>query len=86
MNIVLWIIFGALVGWVASIIMGTNDRQGALGNILVGIVGSLIGGFIGRTLWGEGVTGFNFISFLIALGGALLFTAALQMFSHNKTI
>ena len=46
MNIILWIIFGALAGWIASMIMGTNAQMGALANIIVGIVGALIGGFL----------------------------------------
>ena len=41
MNIILWIIFGALAGWIASMIMGTNAQMGALANIIVGIVGAV---------------------------------------------
>ena len=40
MNIILWIILGALAGWIASMIAGTDARQGALGNIVVGILGA----------------------------------------------
>ena len=72
MNLIVWIIFGALVGWVASLIAGTDAQQGALANILIGIVGALIGGFIARRFGAEGVTGFNLMSFLIALAGAIL--------------
>ena len=43
-GIVSWIVIGALAGWVASLIMGTNDRQGCLLDIVVGIVGAFIGG------------------------------------------
>lgn len=42
-NIILWIVFGALAGWLASVIMKTNASMGALANIIVGIVGALIG-------------------------------------------
>jgi uncharacterized membrane protein YeaQ/YmgE (transglycosylase-associated protein family) len=48
MGIIGWLIFGAIIGWLASKIMGTDAQQGALLNIIVGIVGALIGGF----LWG----------------------------------
>ena len=48
MGIIGWLIFGAIVGWIASKIMGTDAQQGALLNIIVGIVGALLGGF----LWG----------------------------------
>lgn len=72
MGIIAWIIFGALIGWIASKIMGTDYEQGAVGNIIVGIVGALIGGFV-MSFFGEtGVTGFNVYSFLVALLGAIV--------------
>lgn len=70
MGIIAWIIFGALVGWVASLIMKTDEEQGALLNIVVGIIGAFIGGFIMSLFNGEGVTGFNIPSLLVALLGA----------------
>ena len=45
-SLILWLLFGALIGWLASIVMKTNGQQGALLNIVVGIVGAFIGGFI----------------------------------------
>jgi uncharacterized membrane protein YeaQ/YmgE (transglycosylase-associated protein family) len=45
-SLILWLLFGALVGWLASIVMNTNGQQGALLNIVVGIIGAFIGGFI----------------------------------------
>lgn len=72
MGIILWIIFGALVGWIASLIMKTDAQQGALLNIVVGIVGAMIGGFIMSFLGKSGVTGFNLYSFLVALLGAVV--------------
>lgn len=71
-NIVVWIIFGALAGWLASIIMKTDASMGAGANIIVGIVGALIGGFIMNSLGGAGVTGFNLYSLLVAIGGAVV--------------
>ena len=49
-NILVWIILGALAGWIASMIMGRNAQMGALANIVVGIVGALIGGFLMNAL------------------------------------
>jgi uncharacterized membrane protein YeaQ/YmgE (transglycosylase-associated protein family) len=72
MGIILWVIFGALVGWVASMVMGTNAEQGALLNIAVGIIGALIGGFIMNFLGHGGVDGFNLYSLLVALLGAVV--------------
>jgi uncharacterized membrane protein YeaQ/YmgE (transglycosylase-associated protein family) len=53
MGIIGWLIFGAIVGWVASKIMGTDAQQGALLNIIVGIVGALLGGFLWRLITGN---------------------------------
>lgn len=72
MNIILWIIFGALAGWIASIIMGTDKRQGALMNIVVGIIGAFIGGFLMSLLGFPGVTGFDIYSLLVAILGAVV--------------
>jgi len=72
MGIIGWIVLGGLAGWVASMIMGNNAQQGLLGNIVVGIIGALIGGFLVGMLGGEGITGFNLWSFLVALLGAVV--------------
>lgn len=79
MNFILWIIFGALAGWIASIIMGKNKKMGAIANIVVGIVGAFIGGWIMSFFGAQGVTGFNLPSLLVAIGGAvvLLFVVGL---------
>ena len=59
MGIILWIIFGALVGWIASLIMKTDSQQGAVLNIIIGIVGAVIGGWIMSSLGESGISGFN---------------------------
>jgi uncharacterized membrane protein YeaQ/YmgE (transglycosylase-associated protein family) len=82
-NIIAWIIFGALAGWIASIIMKTNAEQGAIGNIVVGIVGAFIGGFLVRTLTGSDVNGFNLGSLIVAIVGAVLLLGAVKMFKRS---
>jgi uncharacterized membrane protein YeaQ/YmgE (transglycosylase-associated protein family) len=72
MNIILWIVFGALAGWIASMIMGTNAQMGALANIIVGIIGAVIGGLIMNAFGAQGVTGFNLPSMLVAIVGAVV--------------
>ena len=72
MGIILWIIFGGLAGWVASMIAGNNKEQGIIGNVVVGIVGAFVGGFIASLLFDKGITGFDLYSFLVAVGGATL--------------
>jgi uncharacterized membrane protein YeaQ/YmgE (transglycosylase-associated protein family) len=79
MGIILWIIFGALVGWIASLIMKTDAQQGALLNIVVGIVGAVIGGWIMGSVGQTGVTGFNIYSFLVSLLGAIILIAIVRL-------
>lgn len=79
MGIILWIVFGALVGWIASLIMKTNGQQGLLLDIVVGIAGAVLGGWI-MSMLGEGdVSGFNLYSFLVALLGAVILLAIVKM-------
>jgi uncharacterized membrane protein YeaQ/YmgE (transglycosylase-associated protein family) len=80
LNIILWTIFGAIAGWIASIIMRTNAEQGAVANVVVGIVGAIIGGWIAKTLTGNDVTGFNLPSLIIAIIGAVVLLAILKAF------
>jgi len=84
MNVLMWILFGALVGWLASLIMKTDAEQGAIGNIVVGIVGAFLGGIIARVFGGSGVTGFNLGSLLIAILGSIILLFFLRMFSSPK--
>jgi uncharacterized membrane protein YeaQ/YmgE (transglycosylase-associated protein family) len=84
MGILSWIILGALAGWVASIIMGKNASMGAIANIVVGIAGAFIGGFVMSRIGGYEVTGFNFTSFLVALVGAVILLAIINLFSKGK--
>lgn len=78
MGILLWIIFGALVGWIASIIMKTDAEQGAFLNIIVGIVGAVLGGWIMSFFGQGGITGFNLYSFIVALIGAVVLIAIVR--------
>ncbi len=81
MGIILWIILGALAGWIASMIMGTNDQQGAVGNIIVGIIGAVIGGFLMQLFGASGITGFNLYSMVVAIGGAIVLLAIYKAFT-----
>lgn len=84
LDIILWIIFGGVAGWIASMIMGTNAQQGILGNIIIGILGAFIGGFIMRGITGDEVTGFNFMSLVVAVIGAVLLLAIVKLFRGGK--
>jgi uncharacterized membrane protein YeaQ/YmgE (transglycosylase-associated protein family) len=70
MGILLWILFGALAGWIASMIMSTN--AGAMMDIIMGIVGAVVGGFLMNLFGQSGVTGFNLYSMIVAVIGAIV--------------
>jgi uncharacterized membrane protein YeaQ/YmgE (transglycosylase-associated protein family) len=81
-GIISWIIFGALAGWVASMIAGDNARQGWLGNIIVGIVGAFIGGLLFAALLGGGTftLGWSIGSFVAAVIGAVILLFIIRLF------
>lgn len=63
------------MGWIASMIMGTDAQQGAIMNIVVGIVGAVLGGWLFSLFGAQGVEGFNIYSFIVALIGAVVLLA-----------
>lgn len=77
MNIIILIIFGAIVGWVASIIVGTPD--GLIVDIIVGILGSIIGGWLMSFFNSSGVDGFDIYSFLVALLGSVVLLSIVKV-------
>lgn len=79
MGLLSWIIFGALAGWVASMIAGRNDQMGCITNIIVGVIGAMVGGWISTFFGGPPVTGFNLSSFLVAVLGAVVFLGVLNL-------
>lgn len=70
MGIILWIVFGGLVGLVASLLTGSGG--GLIRDIIIGIIGAVIGGWIMSLISKTGITGFNLYSFLVALLGAVV--------------
>ena len=72
MGIVLWIIFGALAGWIASVIMKTDSNQGTIRDIIMGVIGAVVGGFLMGLIGQSGVTGFNLYSLAVAVIGAVV--------------
>ncbi len=73
MSIIAWIVFGAIAGWIASIIAGTNRRQGCLTNIVVGVIGAFVGGLLMEIITGRGFSfDFSLPSFVVAILGAVV--------------
>lgn len=83
MNIIIWIIFGAIAGWIASMVMKTDAQQGLLMDIILGIIGAVVGGFLMNMLGQPGVTGFNLYSFLVAIVGAIIVIGAGRMLTRH---
>lgn len=79
-GIIIWIIVGAIAGWLASIVMKTNAQQGLVMDIIVGIIGGFIGGWVlGLLGVGGEVTGFNIASILTAFIGAVILLGLLRL-------
>jgi uncharacterized membrane protein YeaQ/YmgE (transglycosylase-associated protein family) len=70
MNIILWVILGAVAGWIADMVMKSD--HGVIEDIILGIVGAFVGGFILNFLGQSGVTGFNIYSLIVAVIGAVV--------------
>lgn len=84
LGIIAWIVFGGLAGYIASLIMRTNEEQGAVGNVIVGIVGAIIGGWLMEALGGQGTTGFNFYSLIVAIVGAVILLWVVSLFRGGR--
>ncbi len=87
-NFILWLLFGALVGWLASIVMRTDARQGALMNIIVGIVGAFLGGLIFSILPGTNTNinngDFSLVSLLVSFIGAVVLLAIVNLATRGR--
>lgn len=84
MGIIAWIVFGLLAGIVAKMLMPGNDPGGCIVTMLIGIAGAFVGGFIGSRLGFGTVTEFDFRSFLIAVGGAVLLLVIYRLVAKRQ--
>jgi len=76
MGLLAWIVFGALAGWLAGLIAGTQRRQGCLLNVIIGVLGAFIGGLLMRVLTGHPYwIGFDLQSFAVAVIGSVILLA-----------
>lgn len=80
-----WIVFGALAGWVASIITGRNNRQGCITNIIVGVVGAFLGGLLYSLVFGGSFTvQWSLTAFVVAVLGAVVLLLVVGMFTRRR--
>lgn len=86
MGILVWLIVGGVVGWLASIVMRTDAQQGILLNVVVGIVGALLAGFIVSPMIGVGTIneGISVATFLVSLVGAVILLAIVNLFRRGR--
>jgi uncharacterized membrane protein YeaQ/YmgE (transglycosylase-associated protein family) len=82
----IWLIVGGVVGWLASLIMRTDAQQGILLNVVVGIIGALIGGWVISPMVGVGTIneGLSIGSFLVSLVGAVVLLAIVNLFRRGR--
>jgi len=85
MSILIWIAFGAIVGWLASLIMKTDEDQGVIANIMIGIIGAFLGGAISRLIGGAPVGGFSLANLLMAVIGAVVLLFFIKILSGDKS-
>ena len=85
-NLILWLVIGGVVGWLASIIMRRDAQQGILLNVIVGIVGALIAGWVLSPLFGVPTIneGFSIGSVFISLVGAVILLAIVNLFTRGR--
>ncbi len=84
MNLIIWLLVGGVIGWIASMIMGTNSRQGIILNVVVGIVGSFLGGLFLSRLFGASTINqgnFSLSGMLVSLLGAIILLAFVKLLS-----
>jgi uncharacterized membrane protein YeaQ/YmgE (transglycosylase-associated protein family) len=86
MSIIIWLIVGGIVGWLASLIMRTDGQQGVILNVIVGIVGALLAGWLISPLVGVGTInqGISIASIVVSLMGAIILLAIANLFRRGR--
>jgi uncharacterized membrane protein YeaQ/YmgE (transglycosylase-associated protein family) len=85
-NIIIWLVMGGVVGWIASMIMRTDAQQGVLLNVIVGIVGAVLAGWIISPLVGVPTINqdaFSFGAIIVSLVGAVILLAVVNLFRRG---
>lgn len=86
MNLILWLVVGGLIGWIASLVMKTDGQQGVFLNVVVGVVGALLGGWLLSPLVGAGTVNqgdFSIKGLLVSFGGAIILLFVVNLFRRG---
>jgi len=86
-NFIVWLILGGVIGWLASLVMKTDAQQGVILNVVVGIVGAAIGGFVISPMVGVGTINQNVFSvgaLLVSFLGAVILLAIVNLFRRGS--
>lgn len=86
MNFIIWLLLGGVIGWVASMVMKTDGQQGIILNVVVGVVGAMLGGWLISPLVGVGTINqdnFSLPSMAVSLVGALILLAIVNLFRRG---
>lgn len=78
MSIIGWFVIGGLAGWIASYLM--KEPHGCVMNVIIGVIGAALGGFLFTLIGGQGFSGFNLWSLLVAVVGAVVLLAIVRAF------
>jgi len=87
MNLIIWLVVGGVLGWLASLVMRTDGQQGIFLNIVVGIIGALIAGFVIAPMFGTGTintSDFSLSGLLVSFIGALVLLAIVNLFRRGS--
>ena len=88
MNLIIWLIVGGIIGWLASLVMKTDAQQGVLLNVVVGVIGAMLGGWLLSPLLGAGTVyqgDFSLMGLLVSFGGAIILLVVVNLFRRGAT-
>ena len=86
MNVIVWLVVGGVIGWLASLVMKTDNQQGILLNVVVGIVGAVVAGWVISPLVGAGTINqgnFSLSSLVVSFVGAVILLAIVKLFRRG---
>jgi uncharacterized membrane protein YeaQ/YmgE (transglycosylase-associated protein family) len=87
MNLIVWLFVGGIIGWLASLVMRTDARQGVVLNVVVGIIGALLGGWLLSPLLGAGTINqndFSLLGLLVSFGGAIILLLVVNLLRMGR--